>query len=240
MPRKLRFAHPGYTQHVIQRGNNRVDIFADAMDRRVYMDMLAKAGAGQTCDIHDYVLMTNHVHLLLTPRMDSVISELMQKLGRRYVRYFLCRHGRTGTLWEGRYRAALIDSDAYLITCMRYIELNPVRVHLVARPGDYAWSSHGRNAEGVYDRFVGPHSLYRALGAVEAERQAAYRELFRQDPGEDDLAEIRSATNGSRLLGDAGFRARIERCLDRAAKPQPRGGDRKSAAYRRASGEKPI
>jgi putative transposase len=165
MPRKPRFFLSGVPVHVVQRGNNRQAIFFEAGDYRAYHGWL-KAGARRyRCAIHTHVLMTNHVHLLITPEDAQAVSRMMQYVGRRYVPYINYEYGRTGTLWEGRFKSSAVDSQAYLLTCMRYIELNPVRAGMVKAPGDYRWSSYGANALGDSDDLVTPHGLYTALGA---------------------------------------------------------------------------
>jgi len=234
MARLPRFILPGQPQHVIQRGNNREPIFGDAPDYRFFLKKLADAGATHACDIHAYVLMTNHVHLLLTPREETGIGDMMQRLGRHYVPYFNRIYGRTGTLREGRYRATLVDSEAYLLTCMRYIELNPVRAGMAGHPRDYAWSSYHHNAMGAPEPMVRPHPLYRRLGKTATDRQAAYRNLFAHEIPRPALDRIRAATNKSWVLGDDRFRARVEKRLNRRVSPKPKGGDRKSEAYRKA------
>lgn len=148
MARLPRYFLPGQPQHVIQRGNNRNIIFAGENDYRFYLECLADASGKHSCDIHAYVLMTNHVHLLLTPHHKDSIAKTLQSVGRRYVQYFNHVYQRTGTLWEGRYKATLIDSEAYLLTCYRYIELNPVRAGLVSHPREYPWSSYRLHGEG--------------------------------------------------------------------------------------------
>ena len=175
MARKPRFNIPGMPQHVIQRGNNRNACFYDESDYRFYLECLAKASEKFDCDIHAYVLMTNHVHLLVTPHADYAVSQMMQSVGRRYVRYINRCYRRTGTLWEGRYKAALVDSERYLLMCSRYIELNPIRANIVDGPADYKWSSYRHNAFGELDDCVKAHPLYEALGADAESRQVAYR-----------------------------------------------------------------
>jgi putative transposase len=165
--------------HVIQRGNNREATFHCDEDYERYREWLAAAAADNGCAIHAYVLMTNHVHLLVTPDAPAGVPRMVQTLGRRYVRYVNVSYGRTGTLWEGRYRAAPIDSDAYFLSCCRYIELNPVRAGMVRHPRNYAWWSYRAHALGKADALVSDHGLYRALGRSSADRQGAYRELFR-------------------------------------------------------------
>ena len=200
MARQPRFILPGYPQHVIQRGNNRHVIFADDADCRFYRDILIEACGRFDCRIHAYVLMTNHVHLLITPAIEAGICKVMQSLGRRYVRYFNDRYRRTGTLWEGRYKAALLDSDVYLLACYRYIEQNPVRAGMVVRPADYRWSSYRCNALGDRDALVSPHVLYERLGRTVKERCRASRALFERPTEEQAMIAIREATNKAWVL----------------------------------------
>jgi putative transposase len=215
MPRKPRFTLPGVPQHVIQRGNNREPCFLAESDYRRYLEDLQACTEKCECRIHAYVLMTNHVHLLVTPMQEQRIAEMMQALGRRYVYYINKTYRRTGTLWEGRYKASLIDSEAYLLTCMRYIELNPVRAEMVSHPGEYKWSSYGTNAQGRADALLSPHPLYTALGTTAAERQHAYRELFRHHLDNDLLHEIREALNHELVLGRSYFKDKIEAMTQR-------------------------
>jgi putative transposase len=172
--------------------------------------------------------MTNHVHLLLTPTTIGGVSRMMQQLGRGYVGYFNTIHHRTGTLWEGRSKANLVDSERYLLTCYRYIEMNPVRAAMVEAPGDYRWSSHAHNALGKPDAIVTPHPIYLALGCDDAERRLAYRELVRQSISDDDLQMIRSYVQQQRVLGTTRFQAAIQAMSGRCASARPRGRPRKS------------
>lgn len=231
MARLARFVIPGQPQHVIVRGNNREPIFYADEDYTFYLDKLQRACAKHQCDVHAYVLMTNHVHLLITPRTEQSIGKTLQMLGRYYVQYFNYTYNRTGTLWEGRYKAALIDSENYLLTCYRYIELNPVRAAMVDHPSDYPWSSYRYNALGQSDAIVTPHPEYRRLGRLANERQSAYRALFKTRIAERTLEDIRQATNKAWVLGSNRFQQQIERKLGRRAAPLARGGDRKSVAY---------
>ncbi|MGH9439638.1 MAG: transposase [Terriglobia bacterium] len=231
MARLPRFVLPGQPQHVIQRGNNREAIFCAQADYRFYLEKLAAATAKHQCDIHAYVLMTNHVHILLTPHSEAGIGKTMQMLGRYYVQYYNYCYRRTGTLWEGRYRATLIDTEQYLLTCMRYIELNPVRADMVAHPAEYPWSSYRYHALGEADGLLTAHREYRRLGKSPQERQSAYRQLFRARIAEKTLGEIREATNKAWVLGDDRFKRRIEQQLKRRAAPRARGGDHKSETY---------
>ncbi len=234
MARLPRFVIAGHPQHVIIRGNNRESIFYADEDYRFYLKKLKQACDKHQCDVHAYVLMTNHVHLLLTPRTTQGISKAMQMLGRYYVQYFNNTCQRTGTLWEGRYKATLIDSERYLLTCYRYIELNPVRAEGMANhPSEYRWSSYHYNALGQEDTLVSPHTEYLRLGKQAARRQQAYRALFKSRIAQRTLAEIRQATNKAWVLGSGHFKDKIEQQLGRRAAPVARGGDRKSKTYQK-------
>ena len=226
MARLPRYFVEGQAQHVIQRGNNREPIFACEEDYRFYLDCLSDAAERHGVAIHAYVLMTNHVHLLVTPEVKDSIGKTLQSLGRRYVQYFNYSYGRTGTLWEGRYRATLIDSERYLLTCMRYIELNPVRAGMVTHPADYPWSSYGANAHERENPLLTEHLLYSRLGLSGPERRRAYRHLFRGALSGHDLAAIREATNKGWVLGNDRFREKIERLSGRRAAPKARGRPR--------------
>ncbi len=218
MPRKPRFILPGFPQHVIQRGNNREPCFLSEIDYRRYLEDLHISAEKYHCQIHAYVLMTNHVHLLVTPTEKYAISEMMQALGRRYVTYINRTYGRTGTLWEGRYKASLVDSDGYLLNCMRYIELNPTRASMVQHPGEYQWSSYAANAQGADDNVLIPHGLYMALGKEDYERMTAYRDLFRYHIDGELLDEIRDAVNHELILGRSHFKDKIEQMTSRQAR----------------------
>ena len=191
VPRQPRFFVPEQPLHVVQRGTNRCAIFTKDEDYFVFRDCFADACRRHDCLVHAYVLMTNHVHLLVTPRSEGAVTSVMQSVGRRYVRYFNDRYRRTGTLWQGRYRARLIDSDQYLFTCYRYIEMNPVRAGIVSSPHQYRWSSYGANALGQPDALVAPHEYLFALGDSSESRQAAYRALFDQPLDEQAITHIR-------------------------------------------------
>ena len=233
MARQPRFVLPGQAQDIIQRGNNRNIIFCTEEDYRFYLDKLADSAKRFSCDIHAYVLMTNHVHLLVTPHDCDSISKMMQSLGRYYVQYFNYCYKRTGTLWEGRYKASLIDSENYLLICMRYIELNPMRAGMVECPSDYIWSSYRHNAMGVDDALLHEHYLYKSIGISKVLRQKRYRCLFDQSINDDLIENIREATNKAWVLGSDRFKQEITRLLDRRVSPKARGGDRKSSEYRK-------
>jgi putative transposase len=227
MPRLPRFALAGYPQHVIQRGNNRTLLFATAADYQVFRWCLTRACAKNGCRVHAYVLMTNHVHLLMTPRDAAGIGRAMQSLGCGYVGYFNAAYQRTGTLFEGRYRAAPVDTERYLLTCYRYIELNPVRAGLVVNPAEYPWSSHRANALDQIDTLVTPHERYSALGADPVSRRTAYRALFENALDDSLLDEIRESTNKRWALGSHRFRREIAALVGRRVQPLPRGGTRR-------------
>jgi putative transposase len=213
-------------QHIVQRGNNRSACFFDPADYRFYLDSLSRAAQRHACAVHAYVLMTNHVHLLVTQEVEYGVSHLMQSVGRKYVRYINDRYRRTGTLWEGRYKASLIDAESYLLTCYRYIELNPVRAAMVERPGQYAWSSYRYNGLGKSDALVTPHEVYVALDDGGEERRAVYRGLFSQHVDGEMLRSIRITLNRELVMGTEKFKDRIERQLARRVKPGKAGRPR--------------
>ena len=189
MARHKRYFLKNQPLHIIQRGNNRQAIFFAPEDYAQYRAWLGEAASGYGLVIHAYVLMTNHVHLLATPQEEVSVPRTLQSLGRRYVRHINRLHRRSGTLWEGRYRAAPIDSDACFFDCCRYIELNPVRAGMVARPRDYPWSSYRAHGHGAPDALLTDHTLYRALARNAADRQKEYRLRFRTLGGIDDVED---------------------------------------------------
>lgn len=210
MARSPRIDLPGYPQHVIQRGNDRQPCFRTEVDRALYLGILGEELARHECALHAYVLMTNHVHLLLTPSGNGGVGHVMQALGRKYVRKFNDQHQRTGTLWEGRYHACVVDSDTYLLRCSRYIELNPVRAAMVGRPADHRWSSYGFNALGRPDPLVRPHPSYLALGVDAGTRCRIYRELLDEPPPPIELSSIREHLRAQRALGSDQFLQSLE------------------------------
>ena len=230
MARLLRFVIPGQPQHIIQRGNNRQPIFAAEADYRFFREALVVAATEHGLAVHAYVWMTNHIHVLATPESGYSISKVFQSLGRRYVQYFNLTYGRSGTLWEGRYRATVVDSDRYLLTLLRYIELNPVRAGMVSQPGDYPWSSYHRHAQGASGAnadWLTPHAEYLKLGQTDSERQGAYRELFRTALSQADLAAIRDCTHKGWALGGERFQEQIEKLGRRRAASKGVGRPRK-------------
>jgi len=177
LPRPRRHNIPGIPQHVTQRGNNRQACFFKGDDRQTYLELLHEAAIRRVCSVHAYVLMTNHVHLLLTPDTADGVSRLMQDIGREYVRYVNQTYQRSGTLFEGRFKSSLVDSETYCLACYRYIELNPVRAAMVIAPQDYRWSSFRTNALGATDPLITPHEQWLQLGNNDEVRRKAYREL---------------------------------------------------------------
>jgi len=222
MPRLPRFFVPDLPLHIIQRGNNRQPIFGGRDDVTFFRDCLARAARNRGVAIHAYVFMTNHVHLLVTPMLATSVPKMMQSIGRIYVQYFNSTYRRTGTLWEGRYRAAIVDDERYLLTCMRYIELNPVRAGMVDDPVDYRWSSFRANACGGFDPLVVSHAIYEQMGVSPDDRQTAYRSLFGSEIPEGQLHEIRDATQHGWALGSRAFQRKVS-LLGRRAHRQPRG-----------------
>lgn len=228
MARLPRFDLAGVPQHVVQRGNNRMPCFLDDEDRHRYLQCLREALLRYDCALHAYVLMSNHVHLLLTPRTAGAIPKLMQTFARNYAGLFNGRHGRTGTLWEGRYKSCLVDSEQYVLTCYRYIELNPVRAWMMEDPASHPWSSHRGNAMGDADPLLTPHETYLALGRDAKPRQDVYRALCLTVLTEETLAEIRLYLQQQRVLGTNRFRKRVEAELKRYAAARPAHRPRKS------------
>lgn len=229
MPRRARIALADVPLHVIQRGNNRQACFFADDDYLFYLDRLKLCAQRAGCAIHAYVLMTNHVHLLLTPREADAAGRLMKLLGQRYVQHVNRRYRRSGTLWEGRFRSCIVQDEAYLLRCSRYIELNPVRAGMVTHPAEYRWSSYQANAAGEADGLIEAHPSYTALGRQAQERQEAYRELFRHEIEPGQVDDIRRATNGNFALGNERFLAEVTAVLGRRAIPGASGRPRKRA-----------
>ena len=217
MARLPRLTVPSYPHHVIQRGNNRQAIFDSDADRRYLLSLLAEYAIKFQVAIHAYVLMGNHTHLLATPETADGLPQMMQAVGRRYVRYFNSAQGRSGTLWEGRYRSTLIETERYLLTCMAYIDLNPVRAGLVASPADYPWSSHAHHIGQRYDSLVTPHALVWALGNTPFAREAAYAELVAAGLSAADQQALTDATLKGWALGGADFLGGLKRRTERRA-----------------------
>lgn len=227
MPRKRRFYIPGVPAHIVQRGNNRQWVFVDTKDFESYLFWLHEAVATHGCRLHAYVLMTNHVHLLLTPDSSNSVSQAIQHLGRKYVTYFNRRYNRSGTLWEGRHKGSIIQSDSYALNCYRYIELNPVRAGMVDSPGDYRWSSYHRNALGKQASLI-PLPEYQSLGLSDRQRRRAYRDFVKAPFSPAQNERINRCAQTGAVLGDKGFKMEIARRLgtnvgyDKPGRPRKR------------------
>ncbi len=225
MPRTLRLILPGVAVHIIQRGNNRVACFREDGDYLVYLAHLRQLADKYECAVHAYCLMTNHVHLLVTPSGAGACTGLMRDLGQRYVQYFNRRHDRSGTLWEGRYRSCVVESSRYVLGCYRYIELNPVRAGMVHHPSSYLWSSYAVNSGMRGDPLIASHAEFCALGMDAGKRHASYRALLEQGLNDALLKMIRNATNGGYPLASESFIAKVITPLGvklEPSKPGPR------------------
>ena len=209
MPRRLRYCPVGIPVHVIQRGNNRQPLFTRDSDIATYAHWLSEGAARYQVEVHGWVFMTNHVHLLLRPLRVMALSRLMQSIGRRYVAYFNYSYSRSGTLFEGRFRSCLVQEDRYFLTCLRYIELNPVRAGMVRDPGDYHWSSYRAHGLGAPVKFWTPSDLYLSLGKVSDARQRAWREIIGKVLDMDTITKIRHCANTGLALGTEKFRAQV-------------------------------
>ena len=212
MPRHARFRVDGYPYHVIQRGNNRNACFVDDRDRVFYLGLLEEFSAADRCDVHAYVLMTNHVHLLVTPESGAAVSQFMKDVTQRYTQRFNRKYRRTGSLWEGRFRSSIVDAG-YAMTCQRYIELNPVRAGMVPHPAFYPWSSYHVNAEGLPSNLVKAHPQFMTLGPDDRSRRDAYIDYLEEAVSPRELERIRNAGRGGFALGNAGFGARMKALL---------------------------
>lgn len=228
MPRRSRLYLPELPYHVVQRGNNREACFIEPENYQFYLVLWEELSRRYGLTVHAYCLMTNHVHFLVTPENESAVSNVMKVAGSRYAQYVNKKYRRTGTLWEGRHRSSLVQSERYLLTCMRYIELNPVRADMVRRPEEYRWSSYGVHAWN--DRsWLTPHREYERLGSTPAERGFAYRELFRIQLSEEDLHLVRRAAHYCQRVGDDRFRQQIEQRYGIKLGQMERGRPRKES-----------
>jgi len=237
MPRRPRIHLDQVPLHIVQRGHNREPCFFSEEDYFTYLHWLGEALKETGCALHAYVLMTNHVHLLVTPERAENVPKLVISLGRRYVQYINTTYRRTGTLWDSRYKSSLIQAETYLLACMRYIELNPVRAAMVEDPAHYRWTSYRANALGQHDALLTPHPVYLAQDSSADARQAVYRALFRPHLEQSGIADIRLALNQSQPLGDHRFHAKIARIAGESRQARPRGRPRKLGEESGVSGE---
>ena len=229
MARLPRLDLPGIPQHIVQRGNDRQPCFARDADYQQYRQELGEAAPKHGCDVHAYVLMTNHVHLLVTPAEPGGASRMMQAIGRRYVACFNARYRRTGTLWEGRFKSVPVDTEGYVLACYRYIELNPVRAGMCTAPGEYAWSSYHANALGQHEPRLRPHPAFSALGATDEARRLAYRVLVAAGIPDELRDTLTLHTRHQKPWGSDRFRRQIELLTGRSLEVRPAGRPRRSA-----------
>ncbi|HAW94471.1 MULTISPECIES: transposase [unclassified Arsukibacterium] len=205
MPRRKRYLIANMPYHVVQRGHNRCNCFYDEIDKACYLSILETYLTAYQVQLHAFVLMSNHVHLLLTAGKEGVISNVIQNLGRDYVHYFNKRYHRVGTLWDGRFKDSLVETDQYFLTCQRYIELNPVRAKMVAHPADYHWSSYHANARGIKIKVITPHQVYLNLAETSEKRLENYQALFEGGLPDHDLESIRDAIKHSYPLANESY-----------------------------------
>lgn len=226
MARLPRLTVPGYPHHIIQRGNNRQAIFGSPADYELLLSLIDEHARKQQVAVHAYVLMSNHFHLLATPETAEGIPQMMQAVGRRYVRNFNLRQARTGTLWEGRYKSNLIQAERYLLACMVYMDLNPVRAGMVADPADYPWSSHAHYIGRRSDRLITPHPLYWELGNTPFARDQAYGDLVRAGVSDEQKRALTDSALRGWALGEMDYvtdlQRRTERRVSRAQPGRPR------------------
>jgi putative transposase len=235
MPRGPRIHLDQVPLHIVQRGHNRAPCFFTEEDFFAYLHWLAEALKETGCDLNAYALMTNHVHLLVTPEKAESIPKLVISLGRRYVQYINTTYRRTGMLWDSRYKSSLIQAETYLLTCMRYIELNPARATMVEDPAHYRWTSYRANALGQPNALLTPHPIYLALDNSGEARKATYRALFRPHLEQSAIADIRLALSQSQPLGDRRFHAKITRVVGEPRQARPRGRPRKHGEQGRSA-----
>lgn len=229
MPRRARSDVPGLPYHLVQRGNNREVCFIEPENYQFYLELWRQMARRYLVQVHAFCLMTNHIHVLATPEKASSLSNTMKVVGSRYAQHVNLKYRRTGTLWEGRHRSSLVQSEKYLLTCYRYIELNPVRANMVKRPEEYRWSSYGVNAWGDAS-WLTPHLEYLRLGTDLEERTFAYRELFKYHLSEEDLHLFRKAAHYCQPVADDRFREQIEARYGIKPGQMKRGRPRKQAS----------
>lgn len=228
MARLARLALPGLPHHIIQRGHHLQAIVVDDEDRRSFLELLRETSVAHGVAIHAYALLDDHVHLLATPREATGLSAMMQAFGRRYVTAFNKRHGRRGTLWEGRFRATVFEPERYLLPCMSFVELHPVRHGVVSEPQLYPWSSHAHHCGLRTDPLVSDHPQFWGLGNTPFDREARYRALLEQGLSSLQIKTITEATRKGWALGSAAFIAALAPQIERRLSPRPRGRPKKA------------
>ncbi len=236
MARLPRIVVPNQPLHIMHRGNNRKDIFESAEDMSRIKEDVVQALSKADCQLHAYVIMTNHLHLLITPADNVQLSKFIQTMANRYVRYFNASRNRTGTIWEGRFKSSLVDSENYLFSLYRYIEMNPVKANIVENSADYPWSSYRYNALGEKNGLITEHQLYRDLGETSAQRAKNYQKIFATRNSAEQEQQITEATMRGEIYGSSGFHAKISKLIPRSTKLTAHGGDRKSQNYRNQAG----
>lgn len=223
MTRPRRYCPAEIPVHVVQRGNNRCDCFYSSEDKATFIKHLRQSAETFSVDVHAWVLMSNHFHLLVTPHADDAVSRFVQHIGRDYVRYFNRKYDRSGTLWEGRFNSCLIQTERYFLVCQRYIELNPVRAGMIKHPRDFHWSSYRTNAQGAESSVAKPHPVYLELGSTRPDRLAAYRKLFDEVIPANEIDQLREALKRGFVFGSDKFRQRIEAASGQRMTPKKRG-----------------
>ena len=236
MARLSRIVIPNQPLHIIHRGNNRQDIFKSEDDMLRIKEDIKHSLSKSDCSLHAYVIMTNHLHLLITPKSKEQLAIFMQSMVNRYVRYFNAIHHRTGTIWEGRFKSCLVDSEHYLFTLYKYIEMNPIKANMVKSIADYQWSSYRHNALGYTDSLITEHPLYKDLGTDKKQQCESYKEMFEQLHTTKQDSRITEATMRGEVLGSDGFHSKISMLISRSTKLTAHGGDRKSEIYKNQAG----
>ncbi len=236
MARLPRIVIPNQPLHIIHRGNNRQNIFKSEDDMVRIKEDIKHSLSKSNCSLHAYVIMTNHLHLLITPDSKEQLAIFMQSMANRYVRYFNAIHHRTGTIWEGRFKSCLVDSEHYLFTLYKYIEMNPIKANMVKDIADYQWSSYQHNALGQTDSLITEHPLYKDLGTNTKQRYESYKEMFVVLNKTKLERQITEATMRGEVFGSDGFHSRMSKLISRSTKLTAHGGDRKSKAYKYQAG----
>jgi putative transposase len=239
MPRQPRIDFPGLPQHLVVRGNDRQPIFFSDADRLHFLDCLGEARSRRCCDIHAFVLMSNHVHILATPRAPRASSRMMQDIGRAYVAHVNKAHGRTGALYEGRFKSSLVETTRYFLACMRYIEMNPVRAQMVSHPGAYEWSSYGQNITGEPGGLVTAHAEFLNLGRDAQERARSYVRLFDGPEDEEEVSAIRRGATQNGAVGTATYREALTSLLGQPVSFARRGRPTCSVPFSAEKGSDP-